>query len=52
MMSSADAKATHESSSLGQAQRKPLAANGILNQQPWPPSSVGKSEFAALQHLQ
>jgi len=48
MMTSADAKGPHDTSNLGHAQRKPLA-NNILNQQPWPPSSIGKSEFAAFQ---
>lgn len=51
MMSSADAKAPLDNANLGQPQRKPLA-NNLLNQQPWPPSAIGKPDFAALQNLQ
>jgi hypothetical protein len=51
MMGAADAKNHLDTSNLSHAQRKPLA-NNILNQQPWPPSSIGKTEFTALQNLQ
>ena len=47
---SADAKAQLDNSTASHAQRKPLA-NNLLSQQPWPPGSIGKSDFGALQNL-